>query len=74
MKDITKKCVWNVDGKPCGVEFLFTERDQKFYTSKGFSDPKYCHPHREERKKQQDSPFGEALRRSRQNKGKLMSF
>ena len=26
----------------CGEEFIFSERDQKFYQEKGFNPPKRC--------------------------------
>jgi len=28
----------------CGRDFVFTVRDQAFFLSKGFSEPKYCSP------------------------------
>lgn len=28
--------------KDCGVEFIFTEREQEFYASKNFNDPVRC--------------------------------
>ncbi len=28
--------------KDCGKTFTFTARDQEFYTSKGFTEPKRC--------------------------------
>lgn len=28
--------------KECGEEFIFTERDQRFYEEKGFPPPKRC--------------------------------
>jgi len=34
----------------CKAEFIFTERDQQFFTSKGFTDPKRCKPCREAKK------------------------
>ena len=36
MPDKMIKCV------DCGTEFPFTERDQQFFASKGFTDPKRC--------------------------------
>lgn len=59
------RCIWNVDGQPCNVEFIWSKKDQEFYHKQGFTPPKYCRPHREERKKQQQGPFGEALRERR---------
>ncbi len=34
----------------CNKEFLFTEREQKFYEDRGFSTPKRCPECRKERK------------------------
>ena len=34
----------------CGQDFQWTEGDQEFYESKGFSPPKRCKPCREKRK------------------------
>lgn len=36
MKDKTLKCV------ACGSEFIFTEREQRFFASKGFYEPLHC--------------------------------
>lgn len=58
-------CSWKSGGTVCGAEFMFTDRDHEFYAQKGYVKPKYCRPHREERKRQQQGPFGEALRQSR---------
>lgn len=38
--------------KDCGIEFVFTEREQEFYASKGFSDPVRCKACRDARKAQ----------------------
>ena len=38
--------------KDCGAEFVFTEREQAFYESKGFSDPVRCKACSEARKAQ----------------------
>jgi len=35
----------------CSEVIIFTERDQKFYEERGWSPPKRCKPHREEKKK-----------------------
>lgn len=59
-------CSWKLeDGSTCGTPFTWTARDQEFYAEKGYKKPKYCRPHREERKKQQQGPYGEALRKTR---------
>ncbi len=34
----------------CGEEFVFTESEQKFYSERGFQDPKRCKPCRDKRK------------------------
>jgi putative zinc ribbon protein len=31
----------------CGNEFAFTEKDQRFFASKQFADPKRCRPCRD---------------------------
>ena len=36
MEDVKIKC------QDCGKEFIFTERDQKFYEEKGYVPPKRC--------------------------------
>lgn len=43
-KDVKIKC------KDCGEEFVFTEKDQKFYEEKGFEPPKRCRNCRNARK------------------------
>lgn len=40
----TLKCV------DCGKDFDFSERDQKFFQEKGFSEPKRCKPCRDIKK------------------------
>ena len=42
--DKTIKC------QDCGKEFVFTEREQEFYTEKGFEPPKRCKSCRDARK------------------------
>ena len=42
--DKTIKC------QDCGEEFVFTEREQEFYTEKGFEPPKRCKTCRDARK------------------------
>jgi hypothetical protein len=36
----------------CSAEFIFNEREQAFYQTKGFADPKRCKPCRAARKEQ----------------------
>jgi DNA replicative helicase MCM subunit Mcm2 (Cdc46/Mcm family) len=45
--DQTIKC------KDCGADFLFTERDQKFFSEQGWTPPKRCKGCREEKKRRQ---------------------
>lgn len=42
--DIKIKC------QDCGEDFIFSERDQKFYEEKGFQSPKRCRNCRNARK------------------------
>lgn len=44
MEDKKLKCV------DCGKEFIFTARDQEFYTEKGFTEPKRCKECRDAKK------------------------
>ena len=46
MPDKTIKCV----EKNCGQEFTFTEGEQAFYESRGYTEPKRCKECREARK------------------------
>lgn len=50
MPDKTLKCV----EQDCGKEFTFTEGEQEFYTSRGFSDPKRCKECRERKKAEKE--------------------
>lgn len=45
-EDQTIQCSW----KGCKDEFTFTAGEQEFYERKGFTPPKYCKPHREQRR------------------------
>lgn len=48
----------------CGQIFVFTERDQEFFSSKGFQDPKRCPDCRRARKNQRDGGgYGDRQRR-----------
>jgi len=38
----------------CEKEFIFTEREQEFYTEKGFQEPKRCPECRNARKQQKN--------------------
>ena len=42
----------------CGMEFAFTEREQAFYTEKGFSEPRRCPSCRASRKAARSSDGG----------------
>jgi hypothetical protein len=44
MPDKTLKC------KDCNADFVFSEKDQKFFESKGFEPPKRCKPCRDVKK------------------------
>lgn len=44
MEDKTLVC------KDCGKQFVFTARDQEFFTSKNFVEPKRCIPCRKAKK------------------------
>ncbi|MBI4447285.1 MAG: zinc-ribbon domain-containing protein [Acidobacteria bacterium] len=37
----------------CGKDFTFSAKEQEFYQSKGFSQPKRCKPCRDKRKARQ---------------------
>jgi DNA replicative helicase MCM subunit Mcm2 (Cdc46/Mcm family) len=41
--------------KDCGATFLFTEGEQKFFASNGFTPPKRCKPCRQEKKDRQQA-------------------
>ena len=49
MPDQTLMC------KDCQTPFTFSERDQNFYTERGFTPPKRCRSCREEKKQRQAS-------------------
>lgn len=40
--------------RDCKNEFVFTARDQAFYVSKGYGEPKGCKPCRDDRKRGRD--------------------
>jgi len=45
--------------RDCGAEFVFTEREQEFYASKGFTnEPSRCAPCRAARKASRDGGMG----------------
>ncbi|MHC4599980.1 MAG: CxxC-x17-CxxC domain-containing protein [Planctomycetota bacterium] len=46
----------------CGEVFIFTEKDQEFFASKGFQDPKRCPACRRARKGQRDGGYGRERR------------
>jgi CxxC-x17-CxxC domain-containing protein len=48
MSDRTLTC------RDCGEEFTFTNGEQEFYTSRGFSEPQRCQPCRQARKAQKN--------------------
>lgn len=61
MEDQTHKCV----ERDCGKEFVITTGEQEFFARKGFTLPKRCKDCRERKKREQNSPFGEAARNMR---------
>lgn len=50
-KDVKIKC------QDCGEDFIFTERDQKFYEEKGFEPPKRCKNCRNARKDRRNNSY-----------------
>jgi hypothetical protein len=46
MNDKYIKCLYT----GCDTEFLHSVKDQEFYASNNYVDPKYCKFHREQRK------------------------
>lgn len=48
MPDKTIECV------DCGAAFVFTEKDQKFFASKKYNDPKRCQPCRQAKKRRNE--------------------
>lgn len=42
----------NIECVDCGKPFVFTVRDQEFFKSKSFSEPKRCRPCRDLKKQQ----------------------
>lgn len=72
MEDKYIKCSWKTEDGVCGREFTYTVKDQEYYakqvdqkSGRPWSEPRYCRDHREERKRQQQGPFGAALRQVR---------
>jgi len=53
-KDVNIKCV------TCGREFIFTAREQEFFFSKGFKEPRHCRECRQRRKQDRERIFAEA--------------
>ena len=51
--------------KECGTEFLFSVKDQEFFKSKGFGDPKRCPSCRKAKKRRMNSPFAKVQREVR---------
>lgn len=57
-QDINIKCV------TCGREFIFTAREQEFFVSKGFKEPRHCRECRQHRKQDRERIFAEASGRT----------
>ena len=53
-KDVNIKCV------TCGRDFIFTAREQEFFFSKGFKEPRHCRECRQRRKQDRERIFAEA--------------
>ncbi|TKJ38564.1 hypothetical protein CEE37_12435 [candidate division LCP-89 bacterium B3_LCP] len=53
-QDANVKCI------TCGREFIFTAREQEFFASKGFKEPKHCRECRQRRKSERERAFAEA--------------
>ena len=64
-EDQTIKCSW----KGCSDEFVFTAGEQEFYERKGFTPPKYCKPHRKQRKSEYNARQTKAPQRAPQSHG-----
>jgi CxxC-x17-CxxC domain-containing protein len=53
-QDIQLKCV------TCGREFIFTAKEQEFFQSKGFREPRHCRECRQRRKLERERLYAEA--------------
>ena len=53
-QDVNVKCV------TCGREFIFTAKEQEFFHSKGFKEPRHCRECRQQRKRDREKVFAEA--------------
>ncbi len=53
-QDIQLKCV------TCGREFIFTAKEQEFFQSKGFREPRHCRECRQRRKQERERLYAEA--------------
>ncbi len=53
-QDVNIKCV------TCGREFIFTAKEQQFFASKGFKEPRHCRECRQRRKQAREHIFSEA--------------
>lgn len=50
-----------------GREFFFSDKEQKFYTDRGYTPPKRCWPCREKRRNQKESPFTPILQQMKKH-------
>ncbi|MFH1861999.1 MAG: CxxC-x17-CxxC domain-containing protein, partial [bacterium] len=48
----------------CGQEFIFTAREQEFFISKGFKEPKHCRECRQKRKREHEQTGVETTSRT----------
>jgi CxxC-x17-CxxC domain-containing protein len=53
LQDRTIQCV------TCGREFLFTAKEQEFFLSKGFKEPRHCRECRQHRKQERDQAIAQ---------------
>jgi len=67
LQDRTIKCA------TCGREFLYTVKEQAFFASKGFKEPKHCRECRQQRKQSQMQAMNQAAGgQAQQHRGKEM--
>lgn len=53
-QDVHVKCV------TCGRDFIFTAKEQEFFQSKGFKEPRHCRECRQQRKRDREKVIAEA--------------
>lgn len=60
LQDRTIQCV------TCGREFLFTAKEQEFFLSKGFKEPRHCRECRQQRKQERDQAIAQVTGQTHQ--------